>query len=100
MPVTNNNYNFTNIVYEIPEAAIVSGLHPTAVITIAPNSGYNATASNFSMDPGFSDPSVLSIVFTQNGLNVLCTVTFVTNLLCRQAIILLIYVLLAMRMLI
>ena len=79
MPVTNNNYNFTNIVYEIPEAAIVSGLHPTAVITIAPNSGYNATASNFSMDPGFSDPSVLSIVFTQNGLNVLCTVTFVTN---------------------
>ena len=60
MPVTNNNYNFTNIVYEIPENAIVSGLHPTAVITIVPNSGYNATASNFSMDPGFSDPSVLS----------------------------------------
>ena len=79
MPVTNNNYNFTNIVYEIPEDAIVSGLHPTAVITIVPNSGYNATASNFSMDPGFSDPSVLSVVFTQDGLNVLCTVTFVTN---------------------
>lgn len=79
MPVTNNNYNFTNIVYEIPEDAIVSGLHPTAVITIVPNSGYNATASNFSMDPGFSDPSILSIAFTQDGLNVLCTVTFVTS---------------------
>ena len=79
MPVTNNNYNFTNIVYEIPEDAIISGLHPTAVITIVPNSGYNATASNFSMDPSFSDPLVLSVVFTQDGLNVLCTVTFVTN---------------------
>jgi len=79
MPVTNNNYNFTNIVYEIPDGAIVSGLYPTAVITIVPNSGYNATASNFSMDPGFTDPSVLSIVFTQDGLNVLCTVTFVTG---------------------
>ena len=44
-----------------------------------PNSGYNATASNFSMDPSFSDPLVLSVVFTQDGLNVLCTVTFVTN---------------------
>lgn len=79
MPISNNNYSFTNIVYEIPQDAIVSGIHPTAVITIVPNYGYSVTASNFSIAPGFSDPSVLSIVFTQSGTNVLCTVTFVTS---------------------
>lgn len=77
MPVTNNNYNFTNIVYEIPESAVVSGLHPTAVITIIPNSGFTATASDFSTST--TDAAVLSIVFTQSGLNVLCTVTFITS---------------------
>ena len=76
---TINNYSFTKIVYEIPESAVVSGTYPTAIITIVPNSGYSAIAANFSLDPNFSDPSVLSVVFTQNGLNVLCTVTFVAG---------------------
>ena len=74
-----NNYTFTNIQYTIPEGDNVSILYPTAQITIVPNSGYTATASDFSLDPSFSDSAVQSVVFTQDGLNVLCTVTFNTG---------------------
>ena len=74
-----NNYTFTNIQYTIPEGDNVSVFYPTAQITIAPNSGYTATAADFSLDPTFSDNAVQSVVFTQDGLNVLCTVTFNTG---------------------
>ena len=71
-----NNYTFTDIQYTIPEGDNVSILYPTAQITIVPNSGYTAVATDFSLDPSFSDNAVQSVVFTQDGLNVLCTVTF------------------------
>ena len=71
-----NNYTFTNIQYTIPEGDNVSVLYPTAQITIIPNSGYTATAADFSLDSSFSDNAVQSVVFTQDGLNVLCTITF------------------------
>lgn len=71
-----NNYTFTNVQYTIPEGDNVSVLYPTAQITIVPNSGYTAVATDFSLDPSFSDNAVQSVVFTQDGLNVLCTVTF------------------------
>ena len=74
-----NNYTFTNIQYTIPEGDNVSVLYQTAQITIIPNSGYTATAADFSLDPSFSDNAVQSVVFTQDGLNVLCTVTFDTG---------------------
>ena len=74
-----NNYTFTNIQYTIPEGDNVSALYPTAQITIAPSSGYTATAADFTLDPSFSDNAVQSVVFTQDGLNVLCTVTFNTG---------------------
>lgn len=74
-----NNYTFTNIQYTIPEGDNVSILYPTAQITIVPNPGYTANAAGFSLDPSFSDNAVQSAVFTQNGLNVLCTVTFNTG---------------------
>ena len=74
-----NNYTFTNIQYTIPEGSNVSILYPTAQITIVPNSGYTANAADFSLDPSFSDNAVQSVVFTQDGLNVLCTVTFDTG---------------------
>jgi len=74
-----NNYTFTNIQYTIPEGDNVSVLYPTAQITIIPNSGYTATAADFSLDSSFSDNAVQSVVFTQDGLNVLCTVTFDTG---------------------
>ena len=71
-----NNYTFTDIQYTIPEGENVSILYPTAQITIVPNSGYTANAADFSLDSSFSDNAVQSVVFTQDGLNVLCTVTF------------------------
>jgi len=74
-----NNYTFTNIQYTIPEGNNVSILYPTAQITIVPNPGYIANAVDFSLDPSFSDNAVQSVVFTQDGLNVLCTVTFNTG---------------------
>ena len=74
-----NNYTFTNIQYTIPEGDNVSILYPTAQIIIVPNSGYTATAADFSLDPNFSDNAVLDVSFTQAGLNVLCTVTFNTG---------------------
>jgi hypothetical protein len=74
-----NKYTFTNIQYTIPEGTNVSGLYPTAQITIVPYSGYTVNAADFSLDPIFSDGAVQSVVFTQDGLNVLCTVTFDTG---------------------
>jgi hypothetical protein len=74
-----NNYTFTNVQYTIPEGTDVVSLYPTAQITIVPNSGYTANAADFSLDPSFSDNAVQSVVFTQDGLNVLCTVTFDTG---------------------
>ena len=71
-----NNYTFTNVQYTIPEGSNVFPLYPTAQITIVPNSGYTAVATDFSLDPSFSDNAVQSVVFTQDGSNVLCTVTF------------------------
>jgi len=71
-----NNYTFTNVQYTIPEGTNVVALYPTAQITIVPNSGYTAVATDFSLDPSFSDNAVQSVVFTQVGPNVLCTVTF------------------------
>ena len=74
-----NNYTFSNIQYTIPEGSNVSILYPTAQITIVPNEGYTAVAADFSLDSSFSDNAVQSVVFTQDGLNVLCTVTFDTG---------------------
>ena len=74
-----NNYTFTDIQYTIPEGSNVSILYPTAQITIVPNEGYTAVAADFSLDSSFSDNAVQSVVFTQDGLNVLCTVTFDTG---------------------
>jgi hypothetical protein len=74
-----NNYTFTNIQYNIPEGSNVSILYPTVQITIVPNSGYTANAADFSIDPSFSDNAVIDVSFTQDGLNVLCTVTFDTG---------------------
>ena len=79
MPITINNYTFTSVIYQVGEFAPVYVEFPTAVITIAPNDGYTATVSDFSLDPSFSDPAVQTVVFAQSGLNVTCTVTFQTN---------------------
>jgi len=74
-----NNYNFTNVQYTLPENSIVYTQLPYGELTIVPDLGYTAVASDFSIDPSFSDPAVQSVTFTQNGLNVLVTITFVAS---------------------
>jgi hypothetical protein len=81
MPITLNNYNFSNVSFEVTEQTAIYDTQQTAVITITPNSGYTVTASGFSLDPAFTDPAVNTVVFTQSGDNVLCTVTFVQGFL-------------------
>ena len=76
---TLNNYTYTNITYIVPEDSNVSALFPTAVITIEPLPGYSASAANFSLDPSVIYPEIQSVVFTQSGVNVICTVTFDEN---------------------
>jgi hypothetical protein len=85
MPITLNNYTFSNVVFEIQENTNVSLQHATGVVTISPVDGYSVTASDFSLDPSFSDPNVTSVVFTQSGDNVLCTVTFDTSFVMPSA---------------
>ena len=76
---TINNYSFSNVSYTVPEDSNVSGLYPTAVITITPNNGYTLDADMFQLDPESSYPEIESVVFTQSGQNVLCTVTFAST---------------------
>lgn len=85
MPITLNNYTFSNVVFEIEENTNVSNQHATGVLTISPLEGYSVTASDFSLDPSFSDPNVTSVVFTQSGDNVLCTITFDTSFVMPSA---------------
>ena len=76
---TFNNYSFFNVTYIVPENSNVSVLYPTAVITIMPETGYVLDAGNFSLDPTTTYPEIQSVVFTQSGQNVICTVTFNTG---------------------
>lgn len=76
---TINNYTFSDVQFTVPENSFISDTSPTAVITISPLAGYTAVASDFSLEQGFSNQYVQSVAFTQDGDNVLCTVTFVAG---------------------
>ena len=73
-----NNYTFSNAVFNVQEDAVINDQVPNATITISPLSGYTATASDFSVGTPLPD-YVQSVVFTQDGDNVLCTVTFLPS---------------------
>lgn len=63
--------NFT--VTEVNSAVALGGVIPSAVLTLSPNSGYVITASDFSAT--ITSP-VNSIVFSQDGNNVLMSIGF------------------------
>jgi hypothetical protein len=71
-----NNYSVSVVKFTVPEATAVSGTQASALLTIIPNPGYTATASDFSLSGGYSDAAVDTVVFSQAGLNVSCLVTF------------------------
>lgn len=71
-----NNYSFSNAVFTVQEGTVINDQVTNATIIISPLSGYTATASDFSLDPSFSNTYVQSVTFTQSGSDVICTITF------------------------
>ena len=76
---TLNNYTYSSVSYQITEGDNVTSEIGTAVITLEPVSGYSLDANDFALGSSFSDPNVDSVVFTQDGDNVLVIVTFVAG---------------------
>ena len=76
---TINNYTFSSVSFNVQEQTFISDTQTVAVLTISPNLGYSVTAADFSLEPGFSNQYVDTVVFTQDNDNVICTVTFLTN---------------------
>ena len=74
-----NNYTFSEPVFNIPEESnIVTLVGATAVITITPNTGFTATAGDFSAT-SFNATYISNVAFTQSGNNVLCTMTLINT---------------------
>jgi len=78
--------NFTASITSFNETtgADISVLHPTVLVVLTPNTGYNIIAANFSailpLPTGISD-----ITFAQNGLDVDATITFISPFIMPQA---------------
>ena len=88
---SHNNYTITNVTYSVAAGANVHTLHPTAVLTITPNPGYSVTAEDFTWgNPNLAN--IATVVFTQSGLNITCTVTFDNPFICQALIPLEVYV--------
>jgi len=77
------NYTATVVQYTILEGTNISSQHPTAVIKITANTGYTVTAGDFSWNGPLA--GITSVAFTQDGLFVLCTVTYDTSLVMPAA---------------
>ncbi len=77
------NYTANIVQYTVLENTNISSQHPTAVIKITANTGYTVTAGGFSWNGPLA--GVTSVVFTQDGLFVLCTVTYNTSLVMPAA---------------
>ena len=76
---TINNYTFSDVQFNITEGSnITDTVGATASLIITPNTGFSATASNFSAT-GFDTNYISSVVFTQSGSNVLCTINLVST---------------------
>ena len=76
---TINNYTFSSVSFEVQEQTFISDTQATAVLTISPAPGYSITVSDFSLDPSFYNQYVYTVVFVQDGDNVICTVTFLSD---------------------
>ena len=76
MPNFPTNYIITEVTYNnVASGSTVATLHPTAVLLITPLTGYTLDSTQFSVQPPFP-PNTTDVVFTQSGLNVICTVIF------------------------
>lgn len=72
---THNNYTITNVTYSVTGGANVFASFQTAVLTITPDLGYVVNAEDFAWI-NTTLANIATVVFTQSGVNVTCTVTF------------------------
>lgn len=72
---THNNYTITNVTYSVTGGANVFASFQTAVLTITPDLGYIVNAEDFAWI-NTSLANIATVIFTQSGVNVTCTVTF------------------------
>lgn len=70
--------NFTVTVVSFPEFVGVDWSldNPTAILRLTPNQGFEIDAINFQVDPLTYPLFVANVVFTQDGSDVLCTITY------------------------
>lgn len=73
--ITINNYTVTSVTYSVTAGTNVASQHATAVLIISPLSGYVVEAEDFSW-VNTSLANVNTVVFTQDGTDVRCVVTF------------------------
>ena len=72
---TINNYTVTSVTYSVTAGTNVALQHGTAVLIISPLSGYVVEAEDFSWI-NTTLANINTVVFTQDGTNVRCVVTF------------------------
>ncbi len=72
---TINNYTVTSVTYSVTAGTNVALQHGTAVLIISPLSGYVVESEDFSWI-NTTLANINTVVFTQDGTNVRCVVTF------------------------
>jgi hypothetical protein len=77
--------NFTASIASFNETtgADISILHPTVLVALVPNAGYNIIASNFNAVLPLP-VDISNITFAQDGLNVNATITFISPFIMPQ----------------
>jgi hypothetical protein len=78
MPTSPTNYTITSVTYNnVQEDSTVYLTYPTAVLVISPLDGYYLDYTQFSLE--YPPIYTTSAVFTQDGVNVILTLTFDTE---------------------
>ena len=74
-----DNFTVTSQEFVIPGGALITSVAPQAVLTLSPNQGYQIEASNFTVISSNPEVDVPNSYFTQDGVNVILTVVFVST---------------------
>lgn len=74
--VTNNNYTYSALSFNILQGENVSAEVGTATMTLTPLPGYSIDVNDFAFDANSSDPNIDTVSLTQNGDNIDVELTF------------------------
>jgi hypothetical protein len=73
-----NNFTVNIISFPVVEGSIISNTRPVAILLLEPFLGYSINAANFSVTAPLPN-YVESVVFTQVGNNIVCTITYIPS---------------------